>query len=95
MTLPGWAPRLTLPAGAVVFMGASTPWIAQRLPRFVFPALAVGGGALAALWFARSFDPARARLSERCARPAPAAARRVRDHRGPRDPALDPPLFAR
>ena len=35
-----------LPTAVVVFMGASTPWIAQRVPRFVFPAVAVAGAVL-------------------------------------------------
>ena len=29
-----------LPMAVLVFVGASTPWIAQRVPRFLFPALA-------------------------------------------------------
>jgi|SRR6266851_222032 len=38
--------RLILPVTIVVFMGASSPWIAQRAPRFLFPALAVSGAVL-------------------------------------------------
>lgn len=44
----------TLPTGVVVFVGASTPWIAQRVPRFVFPAVAVAGAALVVLSFVNS-----------------------------------------
>jgi len=35
-------------------MGASTPWIAQRVPRFVFPAVAVAGAVLVVFSFANS-----------------------------------------
>ena len=37
---------LALPTGVLVFVGASTPWIAQRVPRFLFPAVAAAGAAL-------------------------------------------------
>jgi murein DD-endopeptidase MepM/ murein hydrolase activator NlpD len=46
--LAGRAPWLALPAGVVVLVGASTPWIAQRVPRFLFPAVAAAGAALVA-----------------------------------------------
>ena len=35
-----------LPTGVVVFLGASSPAIAQRTPRFFFPVLAAVGAAL-------------------------------------------------
>ncbi len=37
---------LALPVAVVVFVGASSPSIAQRAPRFLFPALAAAGAAL-------------------------------------------------
>ena len=37
---------LALPAAAAVVLGASSPAIAQRAPRFLFPALAIAGAAL-------------------------------------------------
>jgi murein DD-endopeptidase MepM/ murein hydrolase activator NlpD len=45
---------LALPIMVVVFLGASTPQIAQRAPRFLFPALATAGAALIVWSFARS-----------------------------------------
>jgi hypothetical protein len=44
---------LALPIMVVVFLGASTPRIAQRAPRFLFPALATAGAALIVWSFAR------------------------------------------
>jgi murein DD-endopeptidase MepM/ murein hydrolase activator NlpD len=44
--IAGRALWVALATGVVVFMGASTPWIAQRVPRFLFPALAAAGAAL-------------------------------------------------
>jgi murein DD-endopeptidase MepM/ murein hydrolase activator NlpD len=41
-----WAPYVALPAAVAVFVGASSPAIAQRVPRFLFPALAAVGGGL-------------------------------------------------
>ena len=38
--------RFALPTGVLVFVGASTSWIAQRVPRFLFPAVAAAGAAL-------------------------------------------------
>jgi murein DD-endopeptidase MepM/ murein hydrolase activator NlpD len=43
-----------LPAGVGVFVGASSPWVAQRAPRFLFPALAAAGAALVAFSFLNS-----------------------------------------
>jgi len=40
---------LALPLAAAVLLGASSPAIAQRTPRFLFPALAIAGGALLVL----------------------------------------------
>jgi murein DD-endopeptidase MepM/ murein hydrolase activator NlpD len=37
---------LVLPLAVAIQAGASSPWIAQRAPRFFFPALAAAGGAL-------------------------------------------------
>jgi len=45
---------LALPAAGVVFFGASSPWIAQRVPRFLFPALAAAGAGLVAVSLATS-----------------------------------------
>jgi len=45
---------LGLPIALVVAAAASSPWIAQRTPRFVFPALAAAGGALALFALARA-----------------------------------------
>ncbi len=45
---------LALPAAVLVFVGASSPWVAQRTPRFLFPALAAVGAALAVFSFVRS-----------------------------------------
>lgn len=44
-----WLPRLALPIAVAVLLGASSPAIAQRTPRFLFPALAIAGGALLVL----------------------------------------------
>ncbi len=44
-----WLRRLALPIAVAVFLGASSPAIAQRTPRFLFPALAIAGGALLVL----------------------------------------------
>ena len=46
--------RLVLPVTLVVFVGASAPWIAQRAPRFLFPALAVAVAGLVTLSFGNS-----------------------------------------
>jgi murein DD-endopeptidase MepM/ murein hydrolase activator NlpD len=46
--------RLVLPVTIVVFMGASSPWIAKRAPRFLFPALAMAVAGLVTLSFANS-----------------------------------------
>jgi len=45
---------LVLPAAVLVFVGASSPWIAQRAPRFLFPALAAAGAALVVWSFVNS-----------------------------------------
>ena len=43
-----------LPTAILVFVSASTPWIAQRVPRFLFPALAAAGAALVMFLFVNS-----------------------------------------
>jgi murein DD-endopeptidase MepM/ murein hydrolase activator NlpD len=43
---PGWLRWLALPLAGAVLAGASSPAIAQRTPRFLFPALAIAGAAL-------------------------------------------------
>src|SRR2546425_8711148 len=43
-----------LPMAVLVFVGASTPWIAQRVPRFLFPALAAAGAVLVVFLFVDS-----------------------------------------
>jgi hypothetical protein len=45
---------LALPAAGAVFFGASSPWIAHRVPRFLFPALAAAGAALVVVSLAMS-----------------------------------------
>jgi murein DD-endopeptidase MepM/ murein hydrolase activator NlpD len=45
----GWPRWLVLPAAVALFVGASSPAIAQRTPRFLFPGLAIVGGALLVL----------------------------------------------
>jgi murein DD-endopeptidase MepM/ murein hydrolase activator NlpD len=45
---------LGLPVALLVLAGASSPWIAQRTPRFVFPALAAAGGGAALFALARA-----------------------------------------
>ena len=50
----GRALWLVLPAALLVFMGASSPEISQRVPRFVFPFLAVVGAALLVFSFVNS-----------------------------------------
>jgi hypothetical protein len=42
----GRARWLALPVAVGVVAGASSPWVAQRVPRFFFPALAVAGAVL-------------------------------------------------
>ncbi|PYM64810.1 MAG: hypothetical protein DME11_12380 [Candidatus Rokuibacteriota bacterium] len=42
------------PTVVLVFAGASTPWIAQRVPRFTFPTVAAAGGALIVFLFVNS-----------------------------------------
>ena len=44
--MTGWLRWLALPLAAALFLGASSPAIAQRAPRFLFPALAIAGAAL-------------------------------------------------
>jgi hypothetical protein len=46
--------RLALPMAAVAFLGASSPWVAQRVPRFLFPAVAAAGAALVMVSFVNS-----------------------------------------
>ena len=43
--MSGWRRWLVLPLAAAVFAGASSPAIAQRTPRFLFPVLAITGAA--------------------------------------------------
>jgi len=45
----GWLRWLALPLAIAVLVGASSPSIAQRTPRFLFPALAMAGAALLGL----------------------------------------------
>lgn len=45
----GWPRWLVLPVAVALFVGASSPAIAQRTPRFLFPGLAIVGGALLVL----------------------------------------------
>lgn len=45
----GWPRWLVLPVAVALFVGASSPAIAQRTPRFLFPALAIVGAALLVL----------------------------------------------
>jgi murein DD-endopeptidase MepM/ murein hydrolase activator NlpD len=52
--LIAWARRLALLLPAVVLAGAASPAIAQRTPRFFFPAVAIAGGALLLLSVARA-----------------------------------------
>ena len=47
--MTGWLRWLALPLAAAVLLGASSPAIAQRVPRFLFPALAIAGGGLLVL----------------------------------------------
>ena len=42
------------PVAVVVLAGASSPWVAQRAPRFFFPALAAAGGALVVVSLVRA-----------------------------------------
>lgn len=44
-----WLARLALPIAVAVLAGASSPAIAQRTPRFLFPAVAIAGAALLVL----------------------------------------------
>jgi hypothetical protein len=53
-----WPLLLGLPVAALVVAAASSPAIAQRLPRFFFPAVAVVGAALALLAFGRAVSDA-------------------------------------
>ena len=43
-----------LPAAALVYVGASSPWIAQRAPRFLFPLVGAAGAALVVVSFVNS-----------------------------------------
>jgi len=45
---------LGLAVAILVYAGAISPWVSQRVPRFVFPALAVVGAALLSLSLGRS-----------------------------------------
>jgi murein DD-endopeptidase MepM/ murein hydrolase activator NlpD len=46
--------RFGLPMAVLVVMGAYTPWIAQRVPRFTFPTVAAAGAALIVFSFVNS-----------------------------------------
>jgi murein DD-endopeptidase MepM/ murein hydrolase activator NlpD len=59
---------LGLPTAAVMFVGASSPAVAQRLPRFFFPAVAAVGGLLLLFSLARAL--ARLARSDRADRSA-------------------------
>ena len=50
----GAALWLALPLAVVVLAGASSPGVAQRVPRFFFPTLAAAGGALAVVSLVRA-----------------------------------------
>jgi murein DD-endopeptidase MepM/ murein hydrolase activator NlpD len=50
----GWMLSLGLPAAVLVFAGASSPFVSQRVPRFVFPALAAVGAAAVLFSFVAS-----------------------------------------
>jgi murein DD-endopeptidase MepM/ murein hydrolase activator NlpD len=45
----GWPRWLVLPVAVALFAGASSPAIAQRTPRFLFPGLAIAGAVLLVL----------------------------------------------
>lgn len=45
---------VAVPAAVLAFGGASSPWIAQQAPRFLFPALAAAGAVLVVWSFASS-----------------------------------------
>jgi murein DD-endopeptidase MepM/ murein hydrolase activator NlpD len=49
-----WLRRLTLPIAVAALVGASSPGIAQRTPRFLFPALGIIGAALLVLSVVRA-----------------------------------------
>ena len=49
-----WPSLLVLPAVGALIVAASTPSIAQALPRFFFPALAAGGAVVATLGLVRA-----------------------------------------
>lgn len=51
---PRWLSVLALPAVAALIAAAASPSIAQRVPRFFFPAIALVGGVLAARGFVRA-----------------------------------------
>ncbi len=51
---PARALWLALGPAALVFAGASSPWVAQQTPGFLFPALGATGAGLVALSFARA-----------------------------------------
>ena len=51
---PPWPTILSLPAVAIVIAAAAAPSIAHALPRFFFPALALGGGVMAAIGLVRA-----------------------------------------
>jgi hypothetical protein len=50
----GWPRWLVLPVAVALFVGASSPAIAQRTPRFLFPGLAIAGAALLVLSLIRA-----------------------------------------
>lgn len=49
-----WPSRLGLPLAAALIFGASSPSIAQQLPRWLFPTLAFAGGVLSVIVFVRA-----------------------------------------
>jgi murein DD-endopeptidase MepM/ murein hydrolase activator NlpD len=52
--LTRWASWLALPLAAALILAGSSPWIGQRLPRFMLPALAFAGALSAAVAFSRA-----------------------------------------
>jgi Peptidase family M23 len=49
-----WASWLGLPLAAALILAGSSPWIGQRLPRFLLPTLAFVGGVSVAIAFVRT-----------------------------------------
>lgn len=54
LRLGRWISWLGLPLAAALIVAASSPWVGQRLPRFLIPTLACLGAAWAAITFVRA-----------------------------------------